>query len=99
MDDEIVFENVWAVTIHTNGDAGQRFDNRKFDISVTLTPKFSKALPGWYVNREEFENPVSCFTDDGRAAELIFYTQSELDRGILPDSEEMLVKVVPYDES
>ena len=107
MDDEIVFENVWGATLgygrmsvirEEEDDLGEAFPPDDYDITVILTPKLKKFVPGWYMDQEELETPVDRY-DGGTATDLAYYTQSEIDSGITPPEGSVRVQVVPYVES
>jgi hypothetical protein len=107
-DDSIVFENVWGATLgygdgrltvirENEDDIGESFNTCDWDITVTLTPKKRPWLPGWYMDRFDLEHPSDDYT--GTATELTYYTQDEIDSGMVPDSYWVRVQVVPYPES
>lgn len=91
MPEELVFENVWAATvgysksstIRLSEDDLQHVDTSDYSITITLTPKKVKLVEGWYMEPDDFEEPIdSC--GYGKATEMIYYTQEELDNGERP---------------
>jgi hypothetical protein len=98
MPEELVFENVWAATvgysksstIRLSEDDLQHVDTSDYSINIILTPKPTKLVEGWYMEPDDFEEPIdSC--GYGRSAEMIYYTQMELDNGERPDLDGLIL--------
>lgn len=108
VEDSITFENVWGATVgygdnrltvirENEADEGTPFPTKDWDVTIILTPKGRTLQPGWYMDRDELENPYDSYA--GTATDIAYYTQEELDSGIVPDEYAIRVQVVPYPES